>query len=119
MTIDRKALTDQYKRTPRTMGVGTVRNMATGRALLLASKDIPALLNRHRGQLRLNGHPNRALQSDWNDLGESSFEFTVLDVLAPSDAPGYDPTEDLRTLEALWLEKLNPFEPAGYHVRKE
>jgi hypothetical protein len=72
-------------------------------------------LNRHQAQLRLNGHGNRTLQADWNRLGSDAFEFVVLDILAPTDAPAYDPTEDLRTLEELWLEKLSPFEPAGYH----
>ena len=115
MTADRKALIRQYKDTPRSMGVGAVRNTASGRALVVASLDIPSLLNRHRAQLRLNAHKNRALQTDWNRLGPDAFEFVVLDTLAPRDAPDYDPTEDLRTLENLWLERLSPFEPTGYH----
>jgi hypothetical protein len=41
-----------------------------------------------------------------------------MDTLTPTDAPDYDPTEDLRTLEALWLQTLSPFEPAGYHRPK-
>lgn len=119
MTIDRKALSQQYKQTPRTMGVGAVRNTASGKALVVTSRNLPAILNRQRAQLRLNAHPNRALQTDWNTLGPDVFEFVVLDTLAPKDAPDYDPTDDLRTLEELWLEKLTPFEPAGYHRRKE
>jgi hypothetical protein len=118
MPVDRKALVKEYKRTARPMGVGAVRNTATGKALLAATRDLPAFLNRHRAQLRLNAHPNHALQADWNNLGPDAFEFVVLDTLAPLDAPDYDPTEDLVTLEALWLEKLGPFEPAGYHRRK-
>lgn len=118
MTIDRKALIRHYKQTPRSMGVGAVRNTTSDKALVVAGRDLPALLNRHQAQLRLNAHANRALQADWNRLGPDAFEFVVLDTLAPKDAPDYDPTEDLRTLEELWLEKLNPFEPAGYHHRK-
>lgn len=116
---DRKALIREYKQTPRTMGVGAVRNTANGRTLLMAGRDLPALLNRHRAQLRLDAHANRALQADWNSMGAGAFEFVVLDTLAPTDAPDYDPTADLHTLETLWFEKLNPFEPAGYHRRKE
>jgi len=118
MTTDRKALIREYKQTPRSMGVGAVRNTANGRTLVLASRDLTALLNRHRAQLRLNAHANRALQADWDTLGPDVFEFVVLDTLAPKDTPDYDPTEDLRTLEELWLEKLTPFEPAGYHRHK-
>lgn len=116
---DRKALIREYKQTPRTMGVGAVRNTANGKTLLIASRDLPALLNRQRAQLRLNAHANRALQADWNSIGADAFEFVVLDTLAPKDAPDYDPTDDLHTLEALWLEKLSPFEPDGYHRRKD
>jgi hypothetical protein len=115
MPLDRKALIQEYKRTVRPMGVGAVRNTATGKVLLGATRDLPAFLNRHRAQLRLNAHPNRALQADWNDLGPDAFEFIVLDTLTPRDTPDYDPTEDLVTLEQLWLEKLSPFEPTGYH----
>ncbi len=115
MALDRKALIQQYKTTPRTAGVGAVRNTTNGKVLVVASVDLPALLNRHQAQLRLNAHANRALQSDWNGLGAGTFEFVVLDTLAPRDTPDYDPTEDLQTLEELWLEKLRPYEPAGYH----
>lgn len=118
MTTDRKALIRQYKNTPRSMGVGAVRNTTTGKAFVVAGPDLPALLNRHQAQLRLNAHANRALQADWNSLGAGAFEFVVLDTLAPKDDPAYNPAEDLRTLEELWLEKLNAFEPAGYHHRK-
>ena len=114
MPQDRKALSRDYKNTPRTMGIGVVRNTASGKVLLLAGQDIPSLLNRHRAQLRLGVHRNQALQQDWNAGGEPSFTLEVLDTLTPKDTPGYDPTEDLRELERLWLEKLAPFEPAGY-----
>ena len=35
----------------------------------------------------------------------------------PSDRPGYNPADDLKALEALWLEKLMPFEERGYNAR--
>jgi hypothetical protein len=101
------------------MGVGLVRNSTSGKVLLVWSRDLPALLNRHRAQLKLNGHPNRVLQQDWNTLGSDSFEFEILDTLTPADTSDYDPTEDLAALAALWMEKLGPFEPVGYHRRGE
>ena len=42
-------------------------------------------------------------------------KWAPLDTLAPAETPDYDPTADLQALESLWLEKLAPFEPAGYH----
>lgn len=116
--MDRKARIREYKETPRTAGIGAIRNRADGRLLLVSSADLPAAFNRHRAQLRFRSHQNRALQADWNELGAEAFEFVTLDTLERKDAPDDDPTDDLRTLEALWLEKLGPFEPAGYHRRK-
>jgi hypothetical protein len=99
------------------MGVGIIRNTTNNKVLLVAGADLRSLLNRHRAQLRLGAHRNHALQEDWDAAGDGAFEFAVLDTLKPADAPGYDPADDLRALEALWMEKLAPFEPAGYHRR--
>jgi hypothetical protein len=116
VSADRKALIRAYKETPRQMGVGAVRNTGGGKVLLVTGRDLPSLLNRHRAQLRLHAHANRALQRDWDALGSEAFVFEVVDTLAPpADKPDYDPTEDLKALEALWLEKLRPYEPEGYH----
>ena len=113
--MDRKAAVRAYKETPRPMGVGAVRDTANGKLLLVAGTDLPSLLNRHRAQLRLGAHPNKALQADWTAHGADAFVFESLDVLTPKDEPGWNPADDLRAHEALWLEKLAPWEPAGYH----
>jgi len=115
MSVDRKALTRQYKETPRTMGIGQVRNLTSGKVLLIAGLDLPSLLNRHKAQLRLNAHSVKTLQADWNAQGADNFAFEVLDTLTPVDKPDSDPAADLRALEEMWLEKLSPFEPAGYN----
>ena len=70
-----------------------------------------------RTQLRLGGHPNRALQKDWNEFGPEAFEFQILDTLQIPDQSDYDPSDDLRVLEELWLEKLSPFEERGYNTK--
>ena len=106
--MDRKELIRQYKDTPRPMGVYRIRNTKTGQALISTSVDVPSMLNRHRAQLGLGAHRNRQLQNDWNTLGPDSFDFETLDTLSPGDVPDYDPTDDLRALEELWMEKLAP-----------
>ena len=115
--MDKKALTREYKETQRPMGVYQVRNTVNGKVLIGTSVDLPAILNRLRGELRLGGLRNRALQQDWNEHGPEAFELEILDTLPPSDKPGYNPAEDLKALEALWLEKLMPFEERGYNPR--
>lgn len=115
--MDRKELIRQYKETPRPMGVFRVLNTATGRCLVGTSIDLPSVLNRERAQLRLGGHRNEELQRDWKIFGANAFVFDVLDTLTPPDEPGYDPSDDLRVLEQMWLEKLSPFEERGYNRR--
>lgn len=104
--MDRKVLIREYKRTPKQMGIIRIRNTATGRALIAASVDVRALINRNRAELKLKGHRDRALQQEWNESDGATFEFEVLDTLESSDQPGYNPADDLRALEQMWREKL-------------
>jgi len=104
--MDRKELIRKYKETPRTAGVYRVVHTDSGRALVGASVDAPSMLNRHRAQLRMGGHPKPELQKAWDAEGQDAFVFELLDTLEPSDDPDYDPKEDLQTLEGLWADKL-------------
>lgn len=116
----RKELARAYAETRRPMGVYRVRNLVNGRALVEASVDLPSALNRERAQLRLGAHPNAALQRDWNACGADAFVFEVLDTLSPpEDDEGYDPRDDLRALEGMWLEQLQPYDERGYNRRKK
>ncbi len=102
----RKAAIRAYGEGARPMGIFRVRNAARGASLVGPSKDLPAMLNRQRAQLRGHAHVNRELQRDWDELGAEAFAFEVLDTLEPRDTPGYDPAEELRALLELWREKL-------------
>jgi hypothetical protein len=115
--MDKKALRRDYKETPRPMGVFQIRNTVNGKVWIGTSVDVPAILNRHSAQLRAGSHRNKALQGDWNALGAEAFALEILDTIEPSDRPGYKPADDLAALEALWLEKLSPYEERGYNDR--
>ncbi len=112
--MNRKTRIREYKETPRPMGVYRVRNTVSGKSLIGSSVNLPAILNRHRAQLAMGLHANRALQKDWDEFGPQVFEFETLDTLKPPDQPGCDPSHDLRVLEEMWLEKLSPFNERGY-----
>ncbi len=47
-------------------------------------------------------------------MGQEEFEFEILDTLSPSELPDYDPTDDLRMLEAMWVEKLESAGDSSY-----
>ena len=112
-----RELIEQYKDTPKQMGVYCIRNLATDRRFIAASKDIRARFNRHKYELRTGVERlSDELQQDWIRLGADNFEFIVLDVLEPLDEPNYDPTEDLELLATLLLEKMQSAVPMVYNL---
>jgi hypothetical protein len=118
MTNENRAeLRRRYKEEGRPMGIFAVRNRASGKVLLGASQNLPGALNAARFQLRLGSHRNRELQADWNALGEDAFAFEVLDELERS--PDRDAAEELKVLERLWMERLQPYGDRGYHRAPE
>jgi hypothetical protein len=115
---DRKTeLKREYKLNHRPVGVYQIRNLANEKVFIGASLDLPGIFNRHKFQLKMGNHPNRALQADWNELGAEGFVFEILDEITPKE--GLDYREDLAILEELWLEKSQPYEDRGYNKKKK
>lgn len=104
--MDRKNLIRNYKETPRPAGVYRVRNTVNGKSLLGFSPNLPAMLNRQRFQLEHGTHPHPELQKDWNEFGPEAFTFESLDRIEPLSEANENPTEDLRVLLQMWIEKL-------------
>ena len=114
--MNKKELARAYKETPRPMGIYRVHNTRDDRSLVGRSVDLPAILNRERMSLKLGVHNNAALQRDWAELGADAFVFDVLDTIkAPEGQPDYDPSDDLKVLEEMWLERLQPYGERGYN----
>jgi hypothetical protein len=102
----RSDLKREYKETRPPMGVFVVRNTRSGRFQLHASRNLKAGMNRLSVEITPSTRPNRDLQRDWEALGREAFEIKTLDVLEPKDEPGWDPTEDLEQLKAMWHARL-------------
>lgn len=116
--MNRKSLIRAYKETRRPMGVYRIHNTRDDRSLVGRSVDLPSILNRERVSLKFGNHPNAALQRDWKTLGPDAFVFEVLDTIkAPDEQLDYDPTDDLRVLEDLWIERLQLVGERGYGRR--
>lgn len=116
--IDKKEIKKQYKLRPPDMGVYQVKNLENGKIYLERAMDLKGKLNSERFQLKNNLHKNQELQKDFNELGMEKFSFEILDRLPAKEDPGYDYGADLRILEKMWLEKLQPFGTEGYHKKK-
>jgi group I intron endonuclease len=117
--IDKKKLKEQYKQTLTPMGVYQIKNLVNGKVFVGSSKNLPGKINSHRFQLKQGSHMNRALQQDYSHFGEDRFSFTILDYLEPGMDPKHDYTEDLKVLEEIWMERLQPYGDRGYHQQNQ
>jgi hypothetical protein len=102
----RSELKREYKESAPAMGVFVIRNIRNGRFLLHATRNLKGGMNRLAVEITPSTNPNLALRRDWESMGREAFEIRVLDVLEPKDAPGWDPTDDLEQLRALWHARL-------------
>jgi hypothetical protein len=107
----RAEMKKEYKDQPIPMGVFLVQNTLTHEFVIGASRNLQGSLNRYRSMLQM-ARPedpffkNPKMLQDFKGQGEDSFEFKVLDTLTPKEEPDWDPTDDLKALEALWLVEL-------------
>jgi hypothetical protein len=116
--MNRKEAIKEYKKTIQPMGIVLVRNVANGRIYLTASANTAGTINSIRFQLKMGTFlPSPDLAQDWKEMGEQSFVIEVIDELKPVEDPAYDYREDLKELEAMWMEKLKPYGARGYHCQ--
>jgi hypothetical protein len=111
----RKDLVAAYRERKPPRGVLGIRHRATGRLFVDSAPDLEARWNRHRFQLDLGSHPNRALQADWKTFGPEAFSWEVLADLPYREEDREDTREALQALELLVLEETRPYGAAGYH----
>ena len=112
----RKEINREYKERVKPSGVYQVKNIANGKVLLGSSLNLEGPLNRHKFMLKINGHTNKELQKDWNELGPDQFIFEILEVVKVKDDPNFNLKDELTLLEQIWLEELQPFGERGYNA---
>lgn len=112
----RKEIHREYKERVKPSGVFQVKNLVNGKVLLGSSLNLEGPLNKHRFMLRINSHPNKELQKDWNELGADQFTFEILETIPVKDDPNFNLKDELTLLEEIWLEKLQPFGEGGYNA---
>lgn len=119
MSNRKKELKEAYLQTHTPMGVYQIRNLTNNKVFVRAALNLPGILTSNKMQLNSGNHPNKQLQAEWNEFGSASFAFEVLDELTATQGAGYDYRADLAFLEALWLEKLEPYGERGYNAKKQ
>jgi hypothetical protein len=111
----RKEIHREYKERVKPSGLFQIKNLKNGKVLLGSSLNLEGPLNKHRFLLRINSHPNKELQKDWNELGPDQFSFEILETVEIKADPNFNPKDELTLLEEIWLEKLQPFGERGYN----
>ena len=111
----RKEIHREYKERVKPSGVFQIKNIANGKVLLGSSLNLEGPLNKHRFMLRINGHPNKELQKDWNELGPDQFVFEILETVLIKEDPHFNLKDELTLLEEIWWERLQPFGERGYN----
>ena len=111
----RKQLKDEYKLMKPRMGVFAIRNKNSGKIYVARATNLDLVWNAEKFKLDSGGHPNRALQNDWNESADGNFVFEVLHELKPSDNPEADARAELIALEEMTIEDIQPFGEKGYN----
>ena len=117
--VDKKHLKEIYKNMVPPMGVFSLRNNQTGRVFLGSSLNLKNKYERIKIMLGMGNHYNSELQKDWNDYGEESFTFEILETLEVKDDKSYNYSEDLEILELLWIDKFRPFPEKCYNKNEK
>lgn len=116
--INKKEIIRKYKETKQPMGIYRITNLLNGKIFIGSSKCVDTIFNSARFQLKMGSYFIKELQKDFTCHGEACFRFDVVDQLEHNDDQEYDFTDDLRALEEMWLEKLQPYDEKGYNSRK-
>lgn len=114
--MTRKEIINEYKNMKPRIGVFQIRNIVNGKVFIEGSTNLDKIWNRHQTELRFGGHRNKALQQDWNSMGAESFVFEILsEIVQPEDGTPFDANREMKGLEKLFLEEVQPFGERGYH----
>lgn len=74
-------------------------NTKNGKRYIGSSKNVRNRLWGHRANLRHNKHYNHLLQDDWNEYGENSFEYSIIEICT---------IENKFDREQYYVQTLNP-----------
>jgi hypothetical protein len=115
--MDRKReLKREYKETKVTAGIFQIRNLKNGKVFLETTPNLKTV-NGQLFMLGMKSHPNKQLQQEWNEMGETSFVIETLEIV--DEEQNIDTKTALKRLLDKWTEKLSPYGEKGYHKIKE
>jgi len=109
----RKELQEEYKQLKTYMGVFQITNQVNGKIYISGAPNLKNKWLTQKIQLDMNKHANSQLQKDWKEFGPESFTYKVLEEKDAGKVS--DVRWEVKKLEKVWLEKLQPFGDKGYN----
>lgn len=111
----RKELKEEYKQMKFKMGVFQIRNIVNGKVFIGSSTDLEAIWHAQRLQLNMGIHQNGELQREWNEYGAENFIYETREEIKQTDDKPVDYAKEVKALEELVIEELQPYGLKGYH----
>lgn len=112
----KKDLKREYREREKPFGIFQIKNRANGMIFLGSCLNFEGIWNSQKFQLSNGMHRNKKLQNDWNEYGADNFVFEILEIAKDKGDPGFSPNDELKLLEEIWIEKLQPFSGNGYNT---
>jgi len=113
----RKELKEEYKQMKFKMGVFQIKNNINGKIFIGSSLDLKAIWFAQKLQLDMGMHQNGELQKDWKKFGSDNFSYDILDEINETEDKPVDYKKEVKTLEDMIINELQPFEEKGYNKR--
>ncbi|MFY9176385.1 MAG: GIY-YIG nuclease family protein [Caldicoprobacterales bacterium] len=112
----RKELREQFNQIKIYMGVYKITNTVNGKIFVGSSPNLKNRWTTIKWQLSMGMHVNSQLQEDWNELDAEAFTYEILEKKDADKA--LDPRWEVKQMEKVWLDKLQPYGNRGYNKRK-
>lgn len=109
----RKVLQEKYKQIKTYMGIVQVMNNINGKRYITTCSNLKNRWMTFKWQLDMGRFMNLELQKDWNEYGPEAFTYEVLEKKEVKEDT--DTKWELRQMEKVWLDKLQPYCERGYH----
>lgn len=104
----RKELKDLYKTMKADMGIFIIKSSFNDKSYIEGTGDLKGTINSTKFKLGMGIHPNKELQVQWKEHGESSFTIDILEKLKyDEDETKVDYSEELNILKMIWQDRLS------------
>jgi len=113
----RKEIKEEYKQMKFRMGVFQIRNILNGKIFIGSSLDLIAAWHAQKLQLEMGLHANNGLQQDWKENGPKNFIYEILDEIKETEEKPVDYKKEIKTLEVMIIDALQPFGDKGYNLK--